>query len=608
MNSVDEILAKVLEPDDESVRTGTAELKEAMKRPTIFPTLLHIGKHSTSPLIRQYALVLLQKRLSKIYHWEKLTVDFKQGIKFGLLDALTREPDISVRNIAAQVVGSISKHELAERKWPELLEFIQQLCCQENANEKELGWFILSIVADRAIEELKLFLKPFVPIFDSALQDSDTISACYACVVFKKLIPCIGTDEITMIQPLIPKVLIVVRNFIVIDGVKTMTWIAVNLMEIWEELLMRRTAVLAPHLKAVTELCLEIASKKELDDFMRIKARIKALSCIATLVRLEKKSIIENKLVSPILQTLFAVIKEDEKEDLRFPLQALDTLAVIAGMIDEQTFQPFADECLSLTLNLVQSNDYPIFRIRAFKVFASLASVMKEDGAALPVIIPLLVKAIESNEGVTNEDVMAETNDDDDESAFPPLDFLDDDEESMDNEDDDESDVDGYSVENAYLQEKKEAFLALGELALHARYFPLILQLLSDALSRETNPLALDNICAAFTRMIIVNISAVPMDQVFPVLMNYLPLREDFHENSSVLKCFLFLSSNGHPLFASHLPQVMNVILTMATQQELQPEQKPMFNELMAHIASDFPDLYNEWASALPAEVFECSG
>jgi hypothetical protein len=114
--------------------------------------------------------------------------------------------------------------------------------------------------------------------------------------------------------------------------------------------------------------------------------------------------------------------------------------------------------------------------------------------------------------------------------------------------------------------------------------------------------------------------------------MSHLPLREDFHENSSVLKCFLFLFSNGHPLFASHLPQIMNVILTMATQQELQPgnlfmffffylsifyfytirlkrfmfvfaEQKPMINELMAHIASGFPDLYNGWASALPAEV-----
>jgi hypothetical protein len=58
--------------------------------------------------------------------------------------------------------------------------------------------------------------------------------------------------------------------------------------------------------------------------------------------------------------------------------------------------------------------------------------------------------------------------------------------------------------------------------------------------------------------------------------MSHLPLREDFHENSSVLKCFLFLSSNGHPLFASHLPQVMNVILTIATQQEVQPG-SPMF-------------------------------
>ena len=53
--------------------------------------------------------------------------------------------------------------------------------------------------------------------------------------------------------------------------------------------------------------------------------------------------------------------------------------------------------------------------------------------------------------------------------------------------------------------------------------------------------------------------------------MSHLPLREDFHENSSVLKCFLFLFQNGHPLFASHLPQIMNVVLTMATQQELQP-------------------------------------
>lgn len=122
-----------------------------------------------------------------------------------------------------------------------------------------------------------------------------------------------------------------------------------------------------------------------------------------------------------------------------------------------------------------------------------------------------------------------------------------------------------------------------------SRNYPQILQALSSALSHEDNPLALDNICAAIARIIIVNIAAVPMDQVhiasslllillilvlstqvFPVLMRHLPLREDFHENTSILRCFLFMFQHGHPLFASHLSQILNIILTVATQQKLQ--------------------------------------
>lgn len=95
-----------------------------------------------------------------------------------------------------------------------------------------------------------------------------------------------------------------------------------------------------------------------------------------------------------------------------------------------------------------------------------MATVLKDDtAAALPTIVPLLIKAVESNEGVT-----AQLKDDDDEE-FPAGDILDDDEDvsPMDNEDDEESDVAGYEVENAYLEEKEEACLALRELALQAR-------------------------------------------------------------------------------------------------------------------------------------------
>ena len=83
-----------------------------------------------------------------------------------------------------------------------------------------------------------------------------------------------------MIQPLLLKIVGVIRSLIVSDGMK-----AVVVMEIWEDLLETEVSILAPHLKAVTELCLEIASRKDLDD----QIRVKALNFMAVLARLKKK-------------------------------------------------------------------------------------------------------------------------------------------------------------------------------------------------------------------------------------------------------------------------------------------------------------------------------
>lgn len=111
------------------------------------------------------------------------------------MDALLKETDRNVRNSVAQVVGSIAKHELPERKWPEVLEFVQQLCCQGKPEERELGLYTLSIIGDAAGEELKPFLKPFISIFYSALQDPSSGSAYYASLTLKNLIPYIGSEE-----------------------------------------------------------------------------------------------------------------------------------------------------------------------------------------------------------------------------------------------------------------------------------------------------------------------------------------------------------------------------------------------------------------------------
>ena len=89
--------------------------------------------------------------------------------------------------------------QLAEHKWPELLNFIQQLCCQGKAEEKELGLYTLSVVVEVAAEEFKPFLKSFMPIFHNALQDPSTGSAYYAGITLRNLTYCIGSEEAVII-------------------------------------------------------------------------------------------------------------------------------------------------------------------------------------------------------------------------------------------------------------------------------------------------------------------------------------------------------------------------------------------------------------------------
>lgn len=86
----------------------------------------------------------------------------------------------------------------------------------------------------------------------------------------------------------------------------------------------------------------------------------------------------------------------------------------------------------------------------------------------------------------------------------------------------------------------------MGELVLHAGEvaypkFPIILQALSAAVSQEQHPGTLDNICGALARLIMANYKLIPLEQVLPVFIQKLPLREDFDENLSIFKSFTTL-------------------------------------------------------------------
>lgn len=58
---------------------GTKELGEVLKSPSVVGELCQVMGTSAAPQVRQYAAVILRKRLGKTRHWMKLEADVKNG-------------------------------------------------------------------------------------------------------------------------------------------------------------------------------------------------------------------------------------------------------------------------------------------------------------------------------------------------------------------------------------------------------------------------------------------------------------------------------------------------------------------------------------------------
>ena len=61
------------------------------------------------------------------------------SLKQEILRVLAAEPERFIRSSIAQVVGTVAKHDLPERGWPPLLEFLSQTMTAENLQDKEVG-------------------------------------------------------------------------------------------------------------------------------------------------------------------------------------------------------------------------------------------------------------------------------------------------------------------------------------------------------------------------------------------------------------------------------------------------------------------------------------
>ncbi|KAG7189765.1 hypothetical protein KM043_017429 [Ampulex compressa] len=308
---MEEILLKLLVADNAIIQQGTAELREAFKKPESTPALYQLIVSSTNSQIRQYAAVLLRKRYGKIKHWLKLPEHIRTEFKAVVLQALVNEPEKYVKNAIAQLIGVIIKHELPNNGWPEVLQFVQQLVTSENISDKELGTYTLSIMTEVAPSTYQAHAGALVGLLHqtlNSLQDLGSPVAYYVLQIMQNLVLLVegNTVMVNNYHQLMPQVMTIIQTLAINNVDK-----AVEAFELLDELCENAIAVIAPHVKALVSMCLAISGNKSLDDGLRVKA----VSFIGSLVRTKKKAIIKHKLVEPIIDMLFEIMSTRPDND-----------------------------------------------------------------------------------------------------------------------------------------------------------------------------------------------------------------------------------------------------------------------------------------------------
>ncbi|XP_027206682.2 importin-4 [Penaeus vannamei] len=303
---LEEILNKLLMADNAVIQEGTKELGEALKNPGVVGDLCRVMGTSTAPQVRQYAAVILRKRLGKGRHWTKLDADVKNGIKEGVLQALMQEPESSVRNAIAQFVGVIARHELPAGNWPALLQFIQQMIQSQNTQERQLGVYVVSVVSGVAGDQLLPHLGHLLTLFSTTLEDTTSPTAFHTIQALTNFAPLVGQENMTEFQALLPKVLEAVKALLTQDEDQ-----AAEAMELFDVLAECEVALLVPHLRPVIQLCLDVTSNAALGESVRVKA----ITFLGYITRLKKKYIVKNKLVVPLVTVMFNVACSENGEE-----------------------------------------------------------------------------------------------------------------------------------------------------------------------------------------------------------------------------------------------------------------------------------------------------
>ncbi|KAF6722930.1 Importin-4 [Oryzias melastigma] len=132
--------------------------------------------------------------------------------------------------------------------------------------------------------------------------------------------------------------------------------------------------------------------------------------------------------------------------------------------------------------------------------------------------------------------------------------------------------------------------------------YPTMLSVFSNMLVKESDRRVIDNLCGALCRMIMSNISAVPLKQVLPALVDRLPLQEDMEEYKTVFKCLIMLYKHSPDMIVELMKPIVAASSHAAGHKDVDEETKSMLVVLIKEFAQNHSAAFQAATAFLPAE------
>ncbi|RCV45445.1 hypothetical protein SETIT_9G454600v2 [Setaria italica] len=153
---------------------------------------------------------------------------------------------------------------------------------------------------------------------------------------------------------------------------------------------------------------------------------------------------------------------------------------------------------------------------------------------------------------------------------------------------------------------RRNAAFCVGEIcknggAAALKYYGDILRSLHNLFSNsESDDAVRDNAAGAIARMVMVQPQSIPLNQVLPVFIKALPLKEDHEESMPVYSCICSLLLSSHPQILPLVPDVIHVFAQVVVSPDESDEVKTNIGKAVSHLISVYGQQMQPILSALP--------